>query len=308
MKKTLTIIVVFVLAHQLYAQNVGIGIVTPSDKLHVSGGRIRLEENTYPWLSFVNNGTLQGFVGAEGVNVRVGTWPGNLTGNLYLRTNGVDRLTVAPAGNIGIGTFAPDTKLHISAGTDVTAAGGGYLQLGVTNSLNVAFDNNEIQARNNGTAAALYFQSDGGALWLGTKITITPASQLYRNLPLSTNADLLPIAYGKVNTGGTVLSGTGNFYVQHLSNGNYKLVLTAEANVYVNRDNYVMIISPVTSFGHYMAGWDIDTDGGFIIQTTKPHVNYTNPACATPCFTSLIQNAGFWSEEDCGFSFMIYKE
>lgn len=291
-----------------HPQNIGIGTASPLDKLHVNSGRIRLEESNYPWLSFVNNGALQGFVGAENVNVRVGTWPGNTTGNLYFRTNSIDRMTVTPSGNIGIGITAPDTKLHISGGTDVTATGGGYLQLGSTNGLNVGFDNNELQARNNGIAAPLYFQSDGGSLWLGAKITITPAAQLYRNLPLSTNADLLPIAYGKVSAGGTVLSGTGNFYVQYVSSGNYRLVLSAEANVYANRDSYIMIISPVTSFAHYMAGWDIDTDGSFKIQTTKPHVNYTNPTCAAPCLTSLIQNVSFWDEESCGFSFMIYKE
>lgn len=308
MKKKLVFLTIGLLFYKnTIAQNVGIGTLTPSDKLHVNNGRIRLEESTYPWLSFVNNSALQGFVGAEGVNVRMGTWPTNTTGNLYLRTTGIDRMSITPSGNVGIGITSPDTKLHITGGTDVTATGGGYLQLGSTNGLNIGFDNNEIQARNNGVAANLYFQSDGGAIWLGGKITITATSQLYRNLPLSTSADLLPIAYGKVNSGGTVLSGTGNFYVQYISSGNYKLVLTAEANVYTNRDNYIMIITPFTSFGHYMAGWDIDIDGGFKIQTTRPHVNYTNPTCTAPCYTSLIQNAGFWDEEACGFSFVIYK-
>lgn len=296
------------LTKALFAQNVGLGTPTPLDKLHVNNGRIRLEENTYPWLSFVNNSTLQGFVGAEGVNVRMGTWPTNTTGNLYLRTNGVDRMTVTPAGNIGVGVTAPDTKVHIAGGTDVTAAGGGFLQIGSTASINIGFDNNEIQARSNGTPAPLYFQYDGGAMWLGPKITVTPASQVYRSLPLSTNADLLPIAYGKVNSAGTVVSGTGNFYVQHVSEGYYKLVLTAEANVYTNQNSYIMIISPNTFSGHYMAGWWIDTDGGFKIETTKPHVNYINQACSNnPCLSSLIQNVGFWDLQDCGFSFIIYK-
>ncbi|MBI5370913.1 MAG: hypothetical protein HZA79_02675 [Sphingobacteriales bacterium] len=96
------------------AQNVGIGNTAPSDRLHVTGGKVRLEDTNYPWLSFVNNSTLQGFIGAEGNNMRIGTWPGtNPSGKIFLRTNSIDRFTVDEAGDVGIGVTLPASRLHV---------------------------------------------------------------------------------------------------------------------------------------------------------------------------------------------------
>lgn len=61
------------------------------------------------------------------------------TSDFYMQVNG---------GNIGIGTGNPSAKLEVDNGTDVSASGGGYLQLGTSSNSNLAFDNNEIQARN----------------------------------------------------------------------------------------------------------------------------------------------------------------
>jgi hypothetical protein len=95
------------------SQNVGIGISNPADKLHVYNGKIRLEDISYPWIAFVNNGIQQGFIGAEGANLRVGTWPGNINGDIFFRTNGVDRATITQSGNMGIGTTTPVAKLDV---------------------------------------------------------------------------------------------------------------------------------------------------------------------------------------------------
>jgi hypothetical protein len=57
----------------------------------------------------------------------------------------------------------PNARLHVSGGSDVSLANeGGFLVLGEVNAENVAFDNNEIQARNNGAASTLYLQAEGG--------------------------------------------------------------------------------------------------------------------------------------------------
>ena len=76
------------------------------------------------------------------------------------------RMTISESGNVGIGTTSPDNRLQIVGGSDVNAADGGFLQLGSTSSLNVAFDNNEIMARNNLNPADLFLQTDGGNLML----------------------------------------------------------------------------------------------------------------------------------------------
>ena len=79
-------------------------------------------------------------------------------------TNNVQVATLTESGNMGIGTASPSGRLHIEGGTDVELASGGFLILGATNSENISFDNNEIEARNNGAAGTLFLQNDGGDL------------------------------------------------------------------------------------------------------------------------------------------------
>jgi len=58
---------------------------------------------------------------------------------------------------MGISTSTPLTKLHILGGQDagLPNTSNGYLMLGSGTSTNLIFDNNEIMARNNGSAAPL---------------------------------------------------------------------------------------------------------------------------------------------------------
>ena len=66
------------------------------------------------------------------------------------------------SGNLGVGTATPDVKLHIEGGTDAELATGGFAVFGSTASGNIAIDNNEIMARNNGAATTLYLNNEGG--------------------------------------------------------------------------------------------------------------------------------------------------
>jgi hypothetical protein len=86
----------------------------------------------------------------------------NITQNLnhlYIsRTTGpgfVNDIVLDPNGLIGIGTNDPEVKLNVDGGSDVGNSSGGYLQLGIESGLNVGFDNNEIQARDNGVVSQL---------------------------------------------------------------------------------------------------------------------------------------------------------
>ena len=66
---------------------------------------------------------------------------------------------------VGIGTSsALSVKLQVDGGADAEPGSGGFLVLGNTNSSNIAIDNNEIMARNNGATSTLYLQNDGGDL------------------------------------------------------------------------------------------------------------------------------------------------
>ncbi|MFZ1798849.1 MAG: hypothetical protein WAU24_03210 [Chitinophagaceae bacterium] len=86
------------------------------------------------------------------------------------------------SGNLGLGTATPDVKLHIIGGTDASPASGGYLVTGSITASNIAIDDNEIMARNNGLTSTLFLNNNGGDLVMCTSSgnvmigTTTPAA------------------------------------------------------------------------------------------------------------------------------------
>lgn len=66
------------------------------------------------------------------------------------------------ANEVGIGTSGPVAPLHVATGTDVSLSQNGYQMWGIQNGLNIAIDNNEIHARDNGVGAPLTINQDGG--------------------------------------------------------------------------------------------------------------------------------------------------
>lgn len=102
--------------------NVGIGTTAPQNRLHVGPGSSSI------LASRVNAVVASGSVDAgiaiaqnSGVNVLLqasgaGGYIGTTTNHpLVLRTNDLDRVVVAPNGNVGFGTGAPATKLHVES-------------------------------------------------------------------------------------------------------------------------------------------------------------------------------------------------
>ena len=81
--------------------------------------------------------------------------------------------TVLMNGNVGIDTHTPSTKLHITNGTDASVGGSdGFLVAGNISGLNLAIDENEIMARNNGAASSLFLQNDGGEVVTGGALNL----------------------------------------------------------------------------------------------------------------------------------------
>ena len=148
--------------------DLGLGTLTPASRLHIADG---------------SDATL----GGGGYFV---TGPSNSTNlimddnELMARNNGaVSRLalnndggdvTVAAngAGNLGIRTPAPEAPLHIMGQPDVSLGGGGGLVIGNTAGGNIGMDGNEIMARNNGTAATLFLNNDGGSVVAGSNLVV----------------------------------------------------------------------------------------------------------------------------------------
>lgn len=75
---------------------------------------------------------------------------------MYAIEKGDDGLSVREKWSLPAQASTPAMGLKVKAGGDVGLTGGGFLQLGNTGSVNLAMDENEIMARNNGAAGALY--------------------------------------------------------------------------------------------------------------------------------------------------------
>ena len=88
---------------------VGIGTTSPSKKLHVSGGDMRIESN-FPRLYFTDIGE----------NSDYSIINNNGKFSIYDDTNTTYRMAIDSSGNVGIGTTSPASKLHVQ-GTGTTA-------------------------------------------------------------------------------------------------------------------------------------------------------------------------------------------
>ena len=88
--------------------NIGIGVITPTEKLHIGGNAIVEGDATLntvnPTIQLQNSDVNKGFMQLSGDNIRIGTNSGNTAGKFVIRTNGGDRVFVDGSGNMSIGT------------------------------------------------------------------------------------------------------------------------------------------------------------------------------------------------------------
>lgn len=139
--------------------NIGIGTNGPTEKLTINA--------IDPAIRFLNSNTEKGLLKSEGNDMKLGTYASNISGNIQFNIRGVDRMTVASDGKIGIGITTPISRLHVGSGFEASLSSHGYLMMGAENGSNLIMDNNEIMARNNGAASHLYLQNEGGNVTIG---------------------------------------------------------------------------------------------------------------------------------------------
>jgi hypothetical protein len=112
------------------------------------------------------NWSLNGNAGTNSVNNFLGTTDAK---PLTIRTNNRPRIRITSAGNIGIGTTSPGARFNVIVRSGVSLSTTDSFLLGPVDGFNLAFDNNEIQARNNGNSNTLYLNYWGGAVRIGNR-------------------------------------------------------------------------------------------------------------------------------------------
>lgn len=98
---------------------VGIGVVSPNDKLHINDGNIRISGSGKG--IYFPDGSFQVQAGVGSASslsnnldaVIIGDGDANNSGRVILRTGSNDRVTVINSGDVGIGTSSPKAKLHV---------------------------------------------------------------------------------------------------------------------------------------------------------------------------------------------------
>jgi hypothetical protein len=157
------------------AQNVGIGTTLPAGKLHIdlTGAATQFailiddDDADDPTIRIRKGGTSKAFMLVNGDDFRVGTYGTNPNGNLAFQTSSSTRMTITPAGNVGLGTTTPISRFQIVGGTEASLSTHGFMMLGTETAANIVADNNEIMARNNGVVSDLFIQSEGGTTQFG---------------------------------------------------------------------------------------------------------------------------------------------
>ncbi len=162
-------------------------------------------DKPYGVLNFLDgNDTVRG-------SIEYGLAPGLLTPvSLRLETAGQTRMVITDAGNVGIGTIAPAAKLQVEGGADASLGGGGFAVLGPTSGQNMAIDNNEIMARNNGSPAPLFLNHEGGNVIIGG--AANPRVGIGTSLP----TERVDLAGGNIAMGFEIVTalGVGENYLQ----------------------------------------------------------------------------------------------
>ncbi|WP_374001483.1 beta strand repeat-containing protein [Bdellovibrio bacteriovorus] len=144
--------------------NVGVGTASPQRKLHVSGGGIQLSNPTVG--DGLNDGFLIDYSSNDVVfsNRKVG-------GSLRFGTNGFsDKLTITGAGNVGVGTTSPTTKLEVSGTVKATAFQGDGSELTGVSAAPAGSDT-QIQFNNSSAMAGhagLTYNSTSKVVYVGT--------------------------------------------------------------------------------------------------------------------------------------------
>ena len=184
--------------------------------------------------------------------------------------------------------------------SDVTPSGGGAMLVGRENQANIAIDNNEIMARNNGSTSPLFINADGGDVFVGAGdsrliarvLTITGGSDFSEMFDVRSEIKVKPgmvVAIDPENPGSLVpssqahdrrvagiISGAGGVATGMtmgqqgtMADGEYPVALTGRVYCLVDATDAAIepgdMLTTSSTVGHAMKVDDPDSAAGAII-------------------------------------------
>lgn len=265
--------------------NIGLGTDAPTTHLHIKGDDPDLfldingdSPNSLTELRF----------GSDGAHTSSMYWS-KASKKITVMNEGVNSLVIDEQ-KVGLGTNDPAATLHVAVGTDVNLNdNSGFLVVGALGGVNIGFDNNEIQARNNNVRAPLHLQNTGGDL-----IVHAPGNSRFivehggdtgigtgaPNAKLDVRGDIrlgnagelfavggvenLRAVVGRIDINGGIDQGSGYFLLPHIVVGVYQVVFNiayAATPVVVassyNHDDNVASVHDVTINGFTVHMFDV---------------------------------------------------
>jgi hypothetical protein len=247
--------------YTLLPGNVGIGVSSPEDRLHVralgSGVGIMLDA-VNPILqlrqsNFPSSGyTDKGFVQLSGDNLRIGLNSSNTNGRFMVRTHGYDQLEFD--GSSGAKLFFNYQGANVASISTNSLNNLNINTLGTDDLVNI---NNELYVNGTQNRVGIGTSSPDEKLEVLGNVKVTGNITLTGTVTKSTNPNgsLLPVCYGKVSFSGTPSSGSGNWTSANPSEGTYTISnasITFESTIVVtlNSSNAQIIASAGCSNGH----------------------------------------------------------